>query len=222
MHALDATSPSSPRYVTDEHADLASPKVHLSVGYAPKGAPRGGTAWAAAGVDANGRPQLTRRRGGREASLAMSGARIEPAVLARLVAAADACLLLDDPVVPPAGPLAGDYTVTSTVIDDGCRGGIIMVARGFSIDPTERWVRWQVGEGAEPIVARDADGFLARGDFASWAAPDACRGSRVGDVWRVRRAPDGALVGTDDSTWFLKPDCARSCTVRFSVRATRR
>ncbi len=141
--------------------------------------------------------------------------------IGRFTAAVEECLALRDAAAPSRGPFAGTWGITGTTTADGCGGRVGLAARSITIDPTQRWLRVDVGEG--PHFARVAgDRLEAAGAFPSEPFPDTCPGSRITEAWELHRANDGTLTGFFDSTWRFRGDCDRACTVRHRIVATRR
>ncbi|MSP62677.1 MAG: hypothetical protein EXR72_20580 [Myxococcales bacterium] len=135
----------------------------------------------------------------------------------RLVAlfrpAVDECLA--DTATEPPLP-SGRYRIDGAATDDDCAGQVVLAAR--HIDFAAGTLHADVVDRTYRVQPAVEGAFTATGTFSG---SPLCPGTQMFERWRL--APDGenALRGTLESTWHLPPDCGRTCTVRFQVRATR-
>jgi uncharacterized membrane protein len=132
--------------------------------------------------------------------------------------AIDDCLAVASPSQnDSANTYSGLYALTGTVEKDGCGGKIVLAGTTARIDVAANLLRVNAGEGPHRAWI-EGDNLVAAGNFSGKAARDSCEGSRAVEWWELRHTPTG-LEGTLDTTWRLKPDCSRTCTVRFRMTA---
>jgi hypothetical protein len=135
-----------------------------------------------------------------------------------MLSAIDDCFALEDlPKGEAASPFSGLYALTGTVEKDGCDRRIVLLGTTARIDVAANLLRVNAGEGPHRAWI-EGDNLVAAGNFSGKAARDSCEGSRAVEWWELRHTPTG-LEGTLDTTWRLKPDCSRTCTVRFRMTA---
>jgi hypothetical protein len=207
-------------YVPEEHVNFTAKGMRASV----EASDEVPADWLATTDSAEGGfPTLTRIAHRRRALVVLVDPSTRtPQIIERWKSALDRCLDADDHA-PPGGRFAGHWRVTSEITSETCPHRIYMQARNFEIDASERWIRWDVGEGSEEIVSKNGNGFVARDTFAPWSSgADACPGTLAYDDWNATLDHDGSLVGSSTATWNLKPNCARTCTTVFHMRALRR